>query len=71
MKKAKKIRHKANKASSDEILEPGDSHLQDQLGTVPEIRWEKVSAIRRMLAEKGWNPDSDKIVDKILQEHLS
>ena len=71
MKKAKKFQHKARQASTEKILELSNSHLKEQLSTVPEIRWDKVSAIRRMIVQKEWNPESDKIVDKILFEHLS
>ena len=71
MKKAKKNQHKPSQASPEKTLELNNSHLKEQLGTVPEIRWDKVSAIRLMLAQKDWNPESDKIVEKILLEHLS
>jgi len=71
MKKAKKYQHKGHQPSTEKILELGDSHLKERFCMVPEIRWDKVSIIRRMLAEKDWNPESDKIVERILLEHLS
>ena len=67
MKKAKKDRI----GSPAKTLDPGDFSLTGPFETVPEIRWEKVSLFRRMLAEKEWNPESEKVVEKMLIEHLS
>ena len=71
MKKTKKKQHKDKLASTEKTLELGNIRVKEQFGNVPEIRWDKVSNFRRMLAEKDWNPDSEEIAEKILLEHLS
>ena len=42
----------------------------DYMKTIPSVRKEKVLNIQRLLATGQWLPQSKKIADKILNEHL-
>ena len=51
--------------------QPESNRIQEVLNGIPNIRWEKVSSMQRLMASEQWPPlDDDTLVDRMLCEHL-
>jgi len=50
--------------------QPVSHRVQEVLDGVPCIRWEKVTRMQRLMASEEWPPRGDKLVDRMLFEHL-
>ncbi len=70
MKKAKRNQPKHQMTSAEEALEPTRTTVDERFEGIPEIRWDKVNAFRKQLASQEWKPESGKVAEKILFEHL-
>jgi hypothetical protein len=46
------------------------SRVLEYVRSVPDIRRDKVTALRRRMASGSWNPRSARVAEKILYEHL-
>ena len=46
------------------------SRVLEYVRNVPDIRRDKVIAVRRRMASGSWNPRSTRVAEKILYEHL-
>jgi hypothetical protein len=46
------------------------SRVLEYVRSTPDIRRDKVTALRRRMASGSWNPRSTRVAEKILYEHL-
>jgi hypothetical protein len=46
------------------------SRVLEYVRSVPDIRRDKVTAVRRRMASGSWSPRSTRVAEKILYEHL-
>lgn len=69
----KKSRDSKARAGETPMREPAGSAwplMLLRLEDVPDIRWEKVVELRRKLASGTWDPETEKVAEKIICEHL-
>jgi hypothetical protein len=50
--------------------QPYSSRIREVLSGTPNIRWEKVSIMQRLMASEEWPPRDDTLVERMLFEHL-
>jgi negative regulator of flagellin synthesis FlgM len=61
--------------ASDAIQVSGEARLlavaQEALAVVPDIRMEKVGAIRSQLDADAYNPDGEAVAEGLIKEHMA
>ena len=63
----------APEATSDDLTVSGSAQFmavaQDRLAAIPDVRTEKVDAIKALMDTDNYNPDGEAVADGLIREH--